>query len=468
MSGSQYFLSLIDDHSRKVWLCFPKTKDETFLNFCEWKKLVENQVDKKVKYLRTDNGLEFCNIAFNDICKKHGITRHRTCTYTPQQNGVAERMNRTLTEKVRCLLNESGLDEKFWSEAVAISAYMVNRSPSSSIGFKTPEEVWLNKRPGYKDMRKFGCVAFVYVNQGKLQPRALKGIFIGYPIGTKGYKVWMMEGDQCVVSRNVKFQEGLMYKEALKMRDVVKESQGDANPSTDVKRLESYSESTLEPERTVQGGVNVVDSERASEDEPEGNLDASARSSLSNYQLARDRPRRHVVPPIRLNDYDCSEEEIAFALYIAEVVNIKEPHDLTEAKASRDWIKLNAATDDEMDSLRRNETWILVDKPVNRKIISCRWLFKIMPGVEGVEPERHKVRLVARGFTQKEGIDYQEVFAHVVKHVSIRMLLSLVVNRDLELEQMDVKTAFLHGNLEEDLYSLKGMRSKERNIKCVY
>ena len=78
------------------------------------------------------------------------------------------------------------------------------------------------------------------------------------------------------------------------------------------------------------------------------------------------------------------------------------------------------------------------------------------------------MRLVARGFTQKEGIDYQEVFAHVVKHVSIRMLLSLVVNRDLELEQMDVKTAFLHGNLEEDLYSLKGMRSKERNIKCVY
>lgn len=88
-----------------------------------------------------------------------------------------------------------------------------------------------------------------------------------------------------------------------------------------------------------------------------------------------------MIPPIRLNDYDCSEEEIAFALYIAEVVNIEEPHDLTEAKASRDWIKWNAATDDEMDSLIRNETWILVDKPVNRKIISCRWLFKIKPGV---------------------------------------------------------------------------------------
>lgn len=74
------------------------------------------------------------------------------------------------------------------------------------------------------------------------------------------------------------------------------------------------------------------------------------------------------------------------------------------------------------------------------------------PGIEGLEPERHKARLVARGFSQKKGIDYQEVFAPVVKHVSIKVLLSLVVNLDLELEQMDVKTTFLHGNLDEDLY----------------
>lgn len=102
---------------------------------------------------------------------------------------------------------------------------MVNRSPSSSICFKTPEEVWLNKMHGYVHMRKFGLVVFVYVNQGKLKPRALKGIFIGYPIGTKGYKIWMMEGDQCVVSRNVKFQEAHVYKDVvgMKMTEVVEE-----------------------------------------------------------------------------------------------------------------------------------------------------------------------------------------------------------------------------------------------------
>ena len=115
LSGKQYFLSIIDDKSRKVWLMFLRTKDETFQRFCEWKEEVENQVNKRVKILRTDNGLEFCNNKFDEYCKAQGIERLRTCVYTPQQNGVAERMNRTLMEKVRCLLNESGMGEEFWA-----------------------------------------------------------------------------------------------------------------------------------------------------------------------------------------------------------------------------------------------------------------------------------------------------------------------------------------------------------------
>lgn len=168
LSGKQYFLSIIDDKTRKVWLMFLKTKDETFDKFCEWKSLVENQMNKKVKVLRTDNGLEFCNVKIDDHCKAHGIERHRTCTYTPQQNGVAERMNRTLMEKVRCMLNESGLGEEYWAEAAAAAAYVINRSPSFAIDHNVPEELWLNRKPGYKHMRKFGSVCFVHHNQGKL------------------------------------------------------------------------------------------------------------------------------------------------------------------------------------------------------------------------------------------------------------------------------------------------------------
>lgn len=107
-----------------------------------------------------------------------------TCTYTPQQNGVAERMNRSIMEKVRCLLNES---------AAAIASYLINRSPASAIDHNIPEELWLNRKPGYKHLRRFGAVAYVHLDQGKLKPRALKGIFIGYPTGTKGYKVWLVD-----------------------------------------------------------------------------------------------------------------------------------------------------------------------------------------------------------------------------------------------------------------------------------
>lgn len=102
-----------------------------------------------------------------------------------------------------------------------------------------------------------------------------------------------------------------------------------------------------------------------------------------------------------------------------------------------------------MNSMQKNDTWDIIDKPVAKRVIGCKWIFKRKAGIPGVEPPRYKARLVAKGFSQKEGIDYQEIFSPVVKHVSIRYLLSIVVQFDLELEQLDVKTAFLHRTLDE-------------------
>lgn len=108
-------MTFIDDFTRKVWIYFLRTKDEAFRTFVEWKTMVENQSNRKVKKLRTDNGLEFCNQEFDGFCKQEGVVRHRTCAYTPQQNGIAERMNRTIMEKVRSMLSESGLEKRFWA-----------------------------------------------------------------------------------------------------------------------------------------------------------------------------------------------------------------------------------------------------------------------------------------------------------------------------------------------------------------
>nr|GFC02319.1 retrovirus-related Pol polyprotein from transposon TNT 1-94 [Tanacetum cinerariifolium] len=139
-----------------------------------------------VKKLRTDNGLEFCNREFKQLCIESGIARHLTVAGMPQQNGLAERMNRTLMDKVRCLLIQSGLPRTLWVEATCTAAYLINRSPSTTIEKKTPMKMWSGHPSDYGMLRTFGCVAYSYVQQGKLEPRAVKCVLLGYPEGVKG------------------------------------------------------------------------------------------------------------------------------------------------------------------------------------------------------------------------------------------------------------------------------------------
>ena len=195
----------------KVWIRFLRSKDEVYENISEWKVLVETQTGKKIKCLRTDNGLEFCNNLMDKMCKKAGIRRHMSCTYIPQQNGVAERMNRTIADKVRCMLAESGLEKKFWAEAASTAVYLINRAPNASIEFKIPEEVWSGVKVEFSHLRRFGCVAYVHTVQDKMSLRALKGIFMGYPQGTKRYRVWLPEEEKFTISRNVVFDEDSLY-----------------------------------------------------------------------------------------------------------------------------------------------------------------------------------------------------------------------------------------------------------------
>ena len=160
--GCSYFLSVVDDFSRKVWVFLLKHKSDVFEKFKNWMCFVENQTGKKIKTLRTDNGLEFCNSQLNDLCVTSGIRRHKTVPYTPQQNGVAERMNRTLLERVRCLLSLSGLSKSFWGEALHTAAYLINRSPSVPLKWKCPESVFVGKPLNLSHLRVFGCSAFIH------------------------------------------------------------------------------------------------------------------------------------------------------------------------------------------------------------------------------------------------------------------------------------------------------------------
>lgn len=201
-----------------------KTKAEAFKTFVEWRTKVETQCGLKVKALRTNNGLEFCNEEFNSYCKEHGIYRNLTVRGTPQQNGLVERLNRTLLERVRCILSYAKLPKSFSGEAIHTVCYLINRSPSTALNFKTPQEVWTGSAPDLKNLRVFGCPAYFHVNEGKLEPRSKKRLFTGYPDGVKGYKVWSTEEKKCIISRDVVFQESKLTRNDEASEPLVKEN----------------------------------------------------------------------------------------------------------------------------------------------------------------------------------------------------------------------------------------------------
>nr|GEW55777.1 retrovirus-related Pol polyprotein from transposon TNT 1-94 [Tanacetum cinerariifolium] len=169
---------------RRVWVYILRFKHEIFGKFKELKQLVENQTGRTAKKLRTDNGLEFCNREFEKICIESVIPRHLKVVETPQQNGLAKRMNITLMDKVRCLLIQSGLPKTFWAEATCTTAFLINRLQSTAIEKKTPIEMWSGHPSDYEMLRIFGCVAYPYDKQGKLEPRAIKCFLLGYPEDT--------------------------------------------------------------------------------------------------------------------------------------------------------------------------------------------------------------------------------------------------------------------------------------------
>lgn len=180
---AKYFLTFLYDFSRKIFVYFIQKKDEVPSVIKKFVKLVQNQTDRKIKILRTDNGKEYVNASVKSMLDEQGIKHETSIAYNPQQNGRAERVNRTLLEKCRCMLTDAKLPKKFWAEAVSTAAYLSNRSPKRCLGGKTPEELWTGKKPDLSTLRVFGCKAMVYVpnmKRLKMDPSARPAIMLGY------------------------------------------------------------------------------------------------------------------------------------------------------------------------------------------------------------------------------------------------------------------------------------------------
>jgi hypothetical protein len=416
-----YFVTFIDDHSRKVWVYFLKQKSEVYEVFKKWKAMVENETGLKIKKLRSDNGGEYEDTGFKRFCFENGIRLERTVPGTPQQNGVAERMNRTLTERARSMRIQSGLPKQFWAEAINTAAYLINRGPSVPLEQRIPEEVWSGKEVNLSWLKVFGCIAYVHISdhaRGKLDPKSLKCTFIGYGGDEFGYRLWDDQNKKIIRSRDVIFNEKLMYKDSSTAQST---SPVQNDPvSTE---LADLSDSSV----AQQVGEDPQPEEPTEQQAPQNPTPMPA-------------PRRSARPHVPNRKY------MNFLL----LTDGGEPECYDEACQVEDSSKWELAMKDEMKSLISNKTWELAELPVGKKALHNKWVYRVKEEHNG--SKRHKARLVVKGFQQKEGIDYTDIFSPVVKLNTIRSVLSIVAAEGLHLEQLDVKTAFLHGDLDEEIY----------------
>ncbi|MCO5603740.1 hypothetical protein L7F22_057892 [Adiantum nelumboides] len=210
VGNSLYFVTFIDDFSRFCWVYPLKAKSDVFAIFQHYVSMVENETGCKVQTLRTDRGGEYMSGAFKDFLGKKGIKHQCTLPYTPQQNGVAERKNRSLMEMARCMLKAKSLPHKLWMEAVACAAHVLNRCPTRALKTITPYESWYDRKPSVSYLRVFGCLAYAHIPQqlrGKLDDKAVKCIFVGYSSGSKGYRLYNPATNKIFESRDVIFAE---------------------------------------------------------------------------------------------------------------------------------------------------------------------------------------------------------------------------------------------------------------------
>jgi hypothetical protein len=423
LGGKEYFLSIIDDKTRYTWTYPLKYKSDAFGKFKEWKAMAERSSGYKLKKLRSDNGGEYISNEFDQYLLDEGIQRQNSIPKTPQQNGVAERMNRTLEEVIRSMLSESKLPKRFWAEALATATYLRNRSPTKAVEDMTPFEAWNGVKPNVDHLRVFGSICYAHIHKSdrkKLDPKARKTILLGYGESVKGYRLYDPEWKRVFYCRDVIFKE---------MEFLHSRTENNVDNDAD------------EPE--------VVQLDTASDDIqqlPENNEDndtcevTECPDEENEEAEASNQPVRSRRPPQYYGEW---------ANHVT--ADILEPKDIKGVLKSDEKDKWLDAMENEIKSLKEHGVWDLVKLPEGRKTVGCKWIFKVKQDADG-NVERYKARLVAQGFSQKEGEDYDETFSPVVRFESIRTVIALAAQLGLSLHQMDVKTAFLNGELKEKIY----------------
>ncbi|CAL9126122.1 unnamed protein product, partial [Musa textilis] len=411
-SGERYFITFTDDLSRYGYVYLIHEKSQAVNTLEVYINEVERQLDRKVKIVRSDRGGEFYgrydesgqNIGpFARFLEQRGICAQYALPGVPQQNGIAERRNRTLMDMVRSMMSYSSVPDSMWGEALRTAMYILNRVPSKSVP-STPFELWTGRKPSLRHLHIWGCSAEIRVfnpHEKKLDPRTISGYFIGYPEKSKGYKFYCPNHSMRIVeSGNARFLENGEISGGEKSRRInfdIEEIQGNSPISSPIREI-------------VVPQIN----ERIDEGEQQNNIDelshavdVAADGLVEQSQLAAlrksQRKRKHAIS----DDYVVYLQESDYDIGIKG-----DPLSFSQAIEGNDSEKWYDAMKEEIKSMDQNGVWELVELPDNCKRVGCKWVFKTKRDSTG-NIERYKARLVAKGFSQKEGIDYNETFSPV-------------------------------------------------------
>ena len=430
LGGKRYVLVVVDDFSRYTWVNFIREKSDAFDVFKELCIQIQREKGSNVVRIRSDHGREFENSKFDDFCAAEGIKHEYSSPITPQQNGIVERKNRTIQESARVMLHAKNVPYHFWAEAMNTACYVHNRVTLRKGTTSTLYELWKDRKPTVKHFHIFGSECFILADREprrKLDPKSEKGFFLGYSTNSRAYRVYNTKTQVVMESVNV----------------VVKDSSDKENEGVDQGTPVSVN---AEPDdgASTPASMNEAD-ERTIEEDNDESARPQATSKGPSVRVQKNHPLDLVIGnPEQGITTRRTNDVVANSCF----VSLFEPKNVKEALTDEAWIE---AMQEELNQFERSEVWDLVPRPEDVNVIGTKWVYKNKSDENGTVT-RNKARLVAQGYTQIEGLDFDETFAPVARLESIRLLLGVACILKFKLYQMDVKSAFLNGYLQEEVY----------------
>ena len=453
LGGCHYLITFTDDSSRNTHLYLLRKKSDTFSAYKSFKAWAEVHHNAPIKVLHSDRGGEYLSEQFINHLAAAGTEQKLTVHDTPEENGIAERLNGVLLERVRALLHASGLPKSLWGEAARHVIWLKNRTSTKAIpSGKTPYELVTGKKPNLADLREWGCPVWVHDTSGsKLDGRAKEGRWVGFDEQSKGSRVYWPEKRTVTVERSIVFSNPVVVVDGLEGEAMAEPEHSAKSPSPTPQSVEVPNNEL--PPVPVPVSVPLVTSRPQRTRKPtqyvrdllEGHGSATGLASRPAAPAGLQVPAPSEVRPEI--EGESGEENADFVLVVdATGAEALEPKSLAEAKRRPDWPEWERAIREELKTLEEAGTWHLEVPPADAHVVGSKWVFRVKKDAAG-RITRHKARLVAQGFTQIEGVNYYDTYAPVAKLASFRTILAIAARLDLELHQIDIKGAYLNGEL---------------------